>query len=222
MSARSRTSDPVVYEESFGQFVSPSVPDDLRQRVLGAALDELTRWGVERFSVEAVAARRAIDTALVYRHWGDGHRLLLDALRYWSESSVATPDTGSLCGDLKALTAEVVDCYNTELGRRILRGLVMDQTCTYGDQTRQVFWRQRFGVIRAVLDRASARGELRDEIDPLAAMQILISPLTVRALYTQEPITSEYAMTIADLACHAMTIPDLSCHLKVYPARDAS
>ncbi len=200
-------SDPVVYENNVIEFVSPSVPDDLRQRVLGAALDELTKWGVERFSVEAVAARHGIDKALVYRHWGDGHRLVLDALRYWSSNSVEAPDTGALRGDLEALTAQVVDCYNSDLGRRILRGLVMDHECSYGDPTRQVFWQQRFGIIRAVLDRAAARGELREGIEPLAAMQILIAPLTVRALYTGEPITWEYAMTIADLACHAMLAP---------------
>jgi AcrR family transcriptional regulator len=200
-------SDPLAYKDSIDQFVSPSVPEDLRYRVLGAALDELAKWGVERFSVEAVAARHNIDQAEVYRYWRDGHQLLLDALRFWSATAVATPDTGSLRGDLEALTAEVVDCFNTELGRRILRGLVMDHACSYGDQTRQIFWRQRFGVIRAMLDRASFRGELRDGIEPLAAMQILVSPLTVRALYTEEPITLEYAMTIAELAFHAMARP---------------
>ena len=31
-----------------------SVPADIRVRVMAAVLDELARWGVERFSVEAM------------------------------------------------------------------------------------------------------------------------------------------------------------------------
>lgn len=32
-----------------------AIPAEIRARVMEAALDELTRWGVERFSIEALA-----------------------------------------------------------------------------------------------------------------------------------------------------------------------
>jgi hypothetical protein len=34
-----------------------SIPADVRARVMPAVFDELARWGVERFSVEAMAER---------------------------------------------------------------------------------------------------------------------------------------------------------------------
>jgi hypothetical protein len=48
-----------------------AVPADIRARVTPAVVDKLTYWGVERFSVEALAERHHLDTALIYRYWGD-------------------------------------------------------------------------------------------------------------------------------------------------------
>ena len=52
-----------------------AVPADIRACVMPAVLDELARWGVERFSVEALAERHRLDAAMVYRYWGDRQRL---------------------------------------------------------------------------------------------------------------------------------------------------
>lgn len=42
-------------------------------------LDELARWGVERFSVEAMAERHHLEVAMIYRHWGDRQPLIVGA-----------------------------------------------------------------------------------------------------------------------------------------------
>jgi AcrR family transcriptional regulator len=56
-----------------------AIPAEIRARVMDAALDELARWGVERFSVEALAERHQLDTAMIYGYWGDRQRLIVDA-----------------------------------------------------------------------------------------------------------------------------------------------
>src|SRR5215471_5668310 len=68
-------------------------PEDLRARVMPAALDELARWGVERFSIEAMAARHHIDPKMVYRYWGDRQRLIVDAALADVVSLEAAADT---------------------------------------------------------------------------------------------------------------------------------
>jgi AcrR family transcriptional regulator len=180
------------------------VPEAFRRRVLVAALDELTRWGIERFSIEALTERHAIDEATVYQHWGDRQTLVLDVLDYWSDSRIQTPDTGSLRGDLEALAVGVVDYANTELGRRLLRGMVMDDHSSYGDETRILYWKARFGAMRGILDHAAERGELRPGVNSLASMQILLAPINIRALYTDIPVETEYGIQIADLAWRAL------------------
>jgi hypothetical protein len=67
-----------------------------------------------------------------------------------------------------------------------------------------MFWQQRFAVVRSVVDRARDRDELRDGVHTLAAIQIVLAPLNIRALYTEVPIDDTYCVAIADLAWHAL------------------
>ena len=181
-----------------------AVPADIRERVMTAVLDELSRWGVERFSVEALAERHHLDAATIYRHWGDRQRLIVDAALGEFESLRLGTDTGSLRGDLLALTRNITDHISTEIGRAFLRAMVMDLRGRHDKDTRLAIWRDHFTVVRAVMDRARERGELRDGVNTLAATQIVLSPIYIRALYSDDAIEDGYYEAIADLAWHAL------------------
>lgn len=180
------------------------VPADIRASVMAAVLDELARWGVERFSVEALAERHRLDAAMIYRYWGDRQRLIVDAALADVETLSAATDTGSLRGDLRALARNVADRINTEEGRTFLRALVMDRRGHHDEDTRMKFWRARFAVVRAVVDRARERGELREGVNTLAAVQIVLAPLNIRALYSDAAVDDDYCVAIADMAWHAL------------------
>src|SRR4051812_26452312 len=92
-----------------------AVPDDVRARVMPAVLDELACRGVERFSVEAMAERHNFDPAIVYRYWGDRHRLIVDLSLGDNEAIPSEIDTGSLRGDLIALARHLADRLNTDI-----------------------------------------------------------------------------------------------------------
>ena len=146
-------------------FVDATVPADVREQVLAAAHDELTRWGLERFNVAAMAARHGIDESLIYRYWGNAQRVALDVLLRWSSEVIVAADTGALRTDLQALAVAVAYYVNSPLGRGLLRAMVIDDRAVYSDDTRMVFWVQRFRAMRVVFDRARERGELRDGVD---------------------------------------------------------
>jgi AcrR family transcriptional regulator len=181
-----------------------AIPADIRARVMPAVLDELARWGVERFSVEALAERHHLDAAMVYRYWGDRQRLIADAALADVETLGSATDTGSLRGDLLALARAVTDRINTEVGRTLLRAAVMDRRGRHDEDTRTMFWRERFVVVRAVVDRARERGELRDDVNTPAAVLIVLAPLYLRALYSDAAIDDDYCVAIADMAWHAL------------------
>lgn len=181
-----------------------AVPADVRAQVMPAVLDELARWGVERFSVEALAERHHLDAGMIYRHWGDRQRLIVDAALGDLESWDAASDTGSLRGDLEALARNVTARVNTETGRTFLRALVMGHGGRHDEETRMMFWRARFVVVRRLIDRARDRGELRDGVSTLAAVQIVMAPINIRALYSDAPIEDDYSAAIADMAWHAL------------------
>lgn len=181
-----------------------AIPADIRARVMPAALDELARWGVERFSIEALAERHHLDPAMVYRYWGGQQRLIVDAALADAQTFSTATDTGSLRGDLLALARNAADRLNTEEGRTFLRALVMDRRGHHDEETRMMLWGARFAVVRAVIDRARERGELREGVNTLAAVQIVLAPLNIRVLYSDAPIDDRYCVAIADMAWHAL------------------
>jgi hypothetical protein len=67
-----------------------------------------------------------------------------------------------------------------------------------------MFWRARLAVVRRIIDRARDRGELRDGINSVAAIQIVLAPITIRALYSDALVDDDYCEAIADLAWHAL------------------
>jgi AcrR family transcriptional regulator len=181
-----------------------AVPADIRARVMPAALDELARWGVERFSIEAMAERHRLDREMIYRYWGDRQRLIVDAALADAQTFGATIDTGSLRGDLLAMARSAADRINTEEGRTFLRALVMERPGIHDEATRIMLWQARFAVVREVIDRARQRGELREGVNTLAAVQLVLAPLNIRALYSDTPIDDRYCEAIADMAWHAL------------------
>ncbi|MCV7090545.1 TetR-like C-terminal domain-containing protein [Mycobacterium interjectum] len=180
------------------------VPAEIRARVMPAALDELARWGVERFSIEAMAERHRLDREMIYRYWGDRQRLIVDAALADAQTFGTTIDTGSLRGDLLAMARSAADRINTEEGRTFLRALVMERPGIHDEATRMMLWQARFAVVREVIDRARARGELREGVNTLAAVQLVLAPLNIRALYSDTPVDDRYCEAIADMAWHAL------------------
>ncbi|MFZ1179747.1 MAG: TetR-like C-terminal domain-containing protein [Mycobacterium sp.] len=181
-----------------------AIPPDVRARVMPAVIDELARWGVERFSVEALAERHHLDAAMIYRYWGDRQRLIVDAALVDVESLPSATDTGSLRADLLALARNQANRINTETGRTLLRALAIGRRGHHDHNTRMKFWRARFTVVRTVVNRARERGELREGVNTLAAVQLVLAPLNVRALYSDDAVDDEYCQAIADMAWHAL------------------
>lgn len=187
-----------------GEFVDSAVPHELRERVLAAALDELTHWGIERFSVRAMSARHGIDVESIYQYWGNSQRLLLDVMSFESDQIMLAPSTGSLRSDLYAMALSVAAYLNASVGRRLLRAMVIDDRAQHRDDTRVIYWRLRYEAIRTILDQAALRGELRENVDHVAGVQILLAPINIRALYSDDPIDDTFCLSVADLAWHAM------------------
>lgn len=180
------------------------VPDDIRAQVMPAVLDELIRWGVERFSIEALAERHRLDPAMIYKYWSDRQHLIVDAAVRDPEALRAATDTGSLRGDLLGLARTIAADINTKVGRTFHRALVMDGRGYHDNDTRMLFWRQRFRILRSIMDRARERDELRDGVDTLAAVQLVTAPLYIRSLYSEDLVDDAYCVAIADLAWHAL------------------
>lgn len=179
---------------------------DVRALALEAALAELQQWGVDRFTIEGVAHRSHLDPAFLRAEWDNERQLILDALSSYSELTITAPDTGSLHGDLTALALSLADYLNEPVGRRIARMLVIDSKSQAADvHTRAAFYAMRREVVTVIFRRAAERGELREDVNPGVALQMLTAPLHSYALYTDAQIAHEYCHVLADLVARAIT-----------------
>jgi hypothetical protein len=98
-----------------------AVEHQLHRAILAAAVEELEMWSFERFSVETVADRAAVDPDIVHRQWNSAEQLMVDALVDHCDQVVIVPDTGSMRSDLAGHLASLAEYFNTAIGRSLLR-----------------------------------------------------------------------------------------------------
>lgn len=178
----------------------------MRAVALDAALAELQQWGMDRFSIEGVAQRSRLDRDYIHQTWGNKRDLILDALLSYNEMMTTAPDTGTLRGDLTELALAMGAYLNQPVGRRIVRMMVVDsKSYTVDIESRVAFWSLRREVIETVFDRAGRRGELRPDVRPVIALQLLTSPLHTFALFSNDDVDPGYCRAIADLVTRAVS-----------------
>lgn len=182
------------------------VSDDLRQRVLIAAHDELTRWGIDRFSIVALADRHDLDPGIIAQRWSSEEQLILDVLIDEQRTNIPAPDTGTLRTDLLALARAMADYVSSDAGRSLQATHLIGNRSLPTAEIRRTVWRARSSRLHIVFDRARDRGELVDDVDPPTAMELLLAPINMRALFTGEPIDDQYCQTVADLVWRAIAV----------------
>ena len=90
--------------------------EEARRKALAAATDLIVERGVGNLTIEEVAARSGVAKTTIYRHWPERASLIIDTVRA-SFEHVATPDTGSLRGDLEACFGGMVRADLSRQGR---------------------------------------------------------------------------------------------------------
>lgn len=167
--------------------------------------DEVARWGIDRFDVGAMAHRHCLDVDAINRRWPDPEQLILDALAQWPADGVAPPDTGSLRTDLRELAVRMATIVTSEIGRKLHGGHLIGDAYMPSVDVRRSAWRTRAASLAVVFERAGERGEIREDIEYVTALELLFAPINMRALYTGEPLDDAYCQTVADLVCRAIT-----------------
>ncbi|WP_329011645.1 TetR/AcrR family transcriptional regulator [Micromonospora rifamycinica] len=168
---------------------SPGRPRSARadEAIIEATLDLLAEGStIEALSIEAIAARAGVGKATIYRRWAGKETLLLDALRRL-KGVVAQPAGQSVRDDLVLLVgavghnvdpraARIMPCLLPEVNRS------PDHFHLY-----QNIIEPRRKLMRDVLRRGVATGELRADLDIEVAMALLTGPMLIQRLLRWHP-----------------------------------
>lgn len=193
-----------------------AVEHQLRRAILAAAVEELQMWSFERFSVETVADRAAVDPDVVHRLWNSAEQLMVDALVDHCDQVVIVPHTGSMRSDLAGHLASLAEYFNTAIGRSLLRTGVIGAKNWAPTSVRAYFWKARVDAVRIIFERAEGRNEIRGGIDHNTALQLATGPLFLRGLYSNDPIdTTSLCTLLAELVWRAMRREDASTQVAI-------
>jgi AcrR family transcriptional regulator len=154
------------------------------QAIIQATLDLLVEGGYGSLTMEAVRTRAGVGKATIYRRWHSKEELVRDAIVFLHDE-FDTPDTGSLRGDYDALATLVrasASRGGASLMPRLLGEAVNDPELFAIFRAHLV--EPRRAALRAVLERAVARGEIRKGIDLELLIDLFAGPAVYRLLIT--------------------------------------
>lgn len=171
----------------------------LEHALLDAAWQELKESGYSKLTMERVAERAGTSRAVIYRRWHNRAELAIAAMRHHRPVlSGATPDTGTLRGDLLAILRRA-SVRITEIGPSTVIGILSD--LLLDDEAFETVLDQltRGGeeIMSAILDRAASRGETREHISPRVA-RLPLDLLRHELILTHQPPSQHTLEEIVD------------------------
>jgi AcrR family transcriptional regulator len=176
--------------------------EQARKAVLEAAAELLLTDGLAAVSMDAVAARAGVSKATIYRWWRSKELLALDALYdEWDTQGNAGRDTGSLRGDVLSVLRPWVRRARERPFGHVVGGLVVEvhSNDDFAEQYRERFVEPRRAPIRAAFARAIERGEIPEDTDVEAAVDLLYGALYHRMLHRHAPLNDRFVTEIVDL-----------------------
>ena len=163
----------------------------MRNAVLAATADELLERGFERLSVTSVARRAGVHHTTVYRRWPTKSELILDAATELTRQRVPAPDLGDLRLDLHVYFSRLLEALEDPRVSALVRSLIAAPNAEFVEE-RHRYWRDRFGVTAEIVDRAVARGELEEGVEPWRLIELIAGPLWMRFLLTGLPVDETF------------------------------
>ncbi|MER5362601.1 TetR/AcrR family transcriptional regulator [Streptomyces sp. NPDC002785] len=187
-----------------------------RRAIYDAVLGLVGEVGYPRTTIEAIAARAGVGKQTIYRWWPSKAAVLLEAFvalgdRAAEENGAGDvrglPDTGDLAADLKVVLRATVDeltdpAFEAPTRALAAEGIVDPQL---GAEFVQKLLDPSLQLYVARLRAAQEAGQVRADIDPRIALELLVGPLTHRWLLRTLPLTHAYADAIVDYTLRGLT-----------------
>jgi AcrR family transcriptional regulator len=166
------------------------------QAIIDAALSLFAESGPEGLCIERVAAKAGVGKATIYRRWPGKEDLLLDAIAAL-KAPLPEPAGRSAREDLVTLLGAM--CRETADPRRARQfALLMGEGAKYPRLMArfiETVVEPRREVVRSIVRRGVATGELREDTDVEAALYLLRGAALASTGH-DEPIPADYAQRV--------------------------
>ena len=174
------------------------------QAILQATRELLVEGGVQRLTIEGVAARSGVAKTTIYRRYRDKDDLALSVVLDMVEQ-VILPELGDTRAELLQFVSAAVDQLGSTLMGRVMQGLVSDLAV---DAQLAAAFQERVVSARdaeasRLIARGIERGDLAADTDEILAHDLLIAPLYYRLLLSGRPLDHAFAEHVVDATMRA-------------------
>ncbi len=159
---------------------------EAHRAILDATLMLLAEVGFQALSMEQVAARAGTGKTTVYRRWSSKEALVSDAIRSL-QAEMPVIDSGNLREDLLLMYRSAFQGLEANpLIKPLYLRLFSEWSA--GSDVFQVFLNQlispRFQQFTEIVEKAQRRGDIRQDLSPGMAVDLLVGPVLFRWLAT--------------------------------------
>ncbi len=176
-----------------------------RAAVLRATSELMRQVGLRAMTTEDIAARSGASKATIYKWWPNKYAVAVEA--FLSEMAVESPDpdTGSAREDFRLALRGLIHFYTGENGRAYAQLVGEAQfDPKIGAELRDHLVGSRRELVRAIWDRGVARGELRADVDPEVAIDLIFGPAMYRLVAGHAPLDDTAAEAVVDAAIRGL------------------
>jgi len=150
----------------------------VHRALVEAALDEFVERGFHAMSMESIAARAGVSKLSLYRRWNSKLAITAEVFRLLRET-IPFEDHGSLESDIRYLLKQSIASRDTKSTAKILLRTMGEIS---GNIELMALYREhiltpRMEQMRALLERARVRRELRSDLPVDLASALIAGPL---------------------------------------------
>jgi AcrR family transcriptional regulator len=183
--------------------------EESRTAVLRATSELLHEVGLRAMTTEEIANRSGASKATIYKWWPNKYAVAIDAFLSEMMAESRDPDTGSARDDLTAVMRGLLHFYTGPSGR-VFAQLVGEAQAdpSIQQELRTNLVDSRRELFRTIWDRGVERGDLRADVDPDAALDLVIGPALYRLMIGHAPMSAEAADQLVDAAIRGLSPSD--------------
>jgi AcrR family transcriptional regulator len=168
--------------------------DAAREAILDVTFDLLRTQGADGLTIDAIAAAAGVGRQTIYRWWPNKVAVVVEAITQHARGIAPVRDTGSFRDDLAAFVRDSLTAAGQPGTLRALRQL--GAAAQQDEKVAEViadFTGERRAVLRSLLARGQASGDLSPAADLDMLADIMFGVLWYRALISREPLDTAAA-----------------------------
>jgi AcrR family transcriptional regulator len=173
--------------------------------VLNACTKLLHEDGLRAMTTDRLAAMSGVSKATLYKWWPNKYAVAIEAFLSQMYAESPDPDTGCAAEDFRITVRGMMRFYSSRSGR-IFAQLVAEAQSDpeVAGELRDRLIASRRQLVRAIWDRGVRRGELRADMDPEVAIDLLFGPMMYRLVAGHAPLDEAAADEIVRAALRGL------------------